>query len=251
MSILFITGAGVSIASGIPPFHGENGLYTTLAENVEDVITVHTLKSDPAKFWGVLAPLKSKVYTPNTNHALISKICHTFPSHLIVTQNIDGLHGSYNNDDNVIELHGNMKDALCMECNKHQPLLIDKNDDRASPCVYCGKQVRPDVLLFHEQLDPRLFAKVTKYCKACEYVVTIGTQSQYSYLLAFVAKCKRRGAKHIDINPTVSVWSKKADTHIQDTADIGLVKLEQMFHKDEIELVSKFPRISLNEGNEQ
>ena len=149
MSIIFLTGAGISISSGISPFRGEGGMYNGLGDKSENIISKDGLVSNPELFWISLSKIYNNEYSPNCNHAMISNIGNRFNKHLIVTQNIDNLHNKYKNDDNIIELHGNNKKLICVDCGVSN---IQEFKDIPDKCD-CGGQLRPDIILFGENIN--------------------------------------------------------------------------------------------------
>lgn len=225
MKIVFLTGAGISISSGIPPFHGKGGLYENLGDNVENIITEKAITQTPEKFWDAVSPLYKKNYKPNLNHSMISTICNRFENHTIITQNIDGLHIKYNSDDNIIELHGDTRMIKCINCSTKRIPLFDKVPE---PCTICHGPMRPDVLLFQESLEHKMYSNIMYHCKKTDYLITIGTQSTYGYIIGMIRAAKQRGATVIDINPEVTPLSGMAHKHIQERAEVGLIMLDKL-----------------------
>ena len=226
MSIVFITGAGISIASGIPPFNGKGGIYSNLKYSPQDIISEEGVTKYPDLFWETFKPLYEKEYKPNCNHAVISAICNKFIKHAVITQNIDCLHNKYNDKDNIIELHGNNQYIKCMNCSTKREPVFDKIPD---PCGKCRQPMRPDVVLFKESLGTHMYSKIMCHAKRCNYIVTVGTQSTYPYILQMINSAKQRGAVYIDINPETTDLSHMARYHIQETAEVGLIILEKKY----------------------
>ena len=218
MSILFITGAGISKASGIPTYRGEGGLYNGV--DVASLLHVDGVTKNPAIFREMFAPLMGKKYQPNEAHRLLSEISKK-GDHMIATQNVDSLHG--NAIGNVLELHGNMISHRCLRCGT-------KGIDPSTHPPACKSSIIPNVVLFGE--NPFRIDDMFAFAKHAAYVVTIGTSSTFSYITHAIHVCKQRGGKHIDINPEqtdVNMYSRNCD-HIPENAIDGIKTMIQKYN---------------------
>src|SRR4030081_3649538 len=152
-NVLVLTGAGVSAESGVPTFRG--GGNTTVWKGLPfDVISsAGMLERDLPAVWqwfnyrrGLLAALK-----PNPAHDAIAGWQTVFGDLTLVTQNIDGLHQAAGSR-NVIELHGNVWRARCLDCGTRHDVRGLTFDKQVPVCFDCGGNLRPDVVLFGEML---------------------------------------------------------------------------------------------------
>lgn len=217
-TILFITGAGLSVESGLPTYWGKGGVYENISrEAVADIICEKYLIDYPRDFWTHLEKLYGGDYKPNEGHKIIHKMCKNNPKHLIVTQNVDNLHIE-GEGINIVELHGNNKYVYCMKCRKE----YDVTGELIKECVDCKVALRPKIILFGDNLKYPNVKKIHNFMRneRVDYIVTVGTQSQFGYILDYIHKCKTHGAIHVDINtgPT----SYRPDIFFQDTATEGL-----------------------------
>jgi len=162
-STVAMTGAGVSTASGIPDFRGEDGLWER-----HDPADFHVsrLDRDPAGFWRDRLALHDEVYgddiAPNAAHEALADLEAAGHLDRVVTQNIDGLHAAAGSEE-VIEIHGSGERAVCRDCERHVPAgpVRERAREGELPprCGKCDGVLKPGVVLFGESLpEHALFA---------------------------------------------------------------------------------------------
>jgi len=162
-TVAAMTGAGVSTASGIPDFRGEDGLWER-----HDPADFHVsrLDRDPAGFWRDRLALHDEVYgdaiEPNAAHEALADLEAAGHLDRVVTQNIDGLHAAAGSTD-PIELHGSGERAVCRDCGRcvpAAPVRERARDGELPPrCGECDGVLKPGVVLFGESLpDQALLA---------------------------------------------------------------------------------------------
>lgn len=153
-NLVVFTGAELSTASGIKDFRGENGLYKENI-NAETILSHSFFINHPKEFYEFFKDnLINENIKPNEAHFLISELEKRGYINSVITQNIDGL-DTIAGTKNVIELHGNAKRFYCAKCNKKHDLekvmkIIKMN---IIPMCECGNIIRPDIVLYEEQLD--------------------------------------------------------------------------------------------------
>ncbi|MGB9953811.1 NAD-dependent protein deacylase [Haloarcula marismortui] len=152
-----ITGAGVSTASGIPSFRGDDGLWER-----HDPADFHRrrLDADPAGFWADRISLREAIYgdvgpEPNAAHEALTALESAGHLDAVLTQNVDGLHDAAGTD-RVVELHGTHRRVVCDDCGHRrdaEPVFeaADEDGDLPPRCD-CGGVYRPDVVLFGEPM---------------------------------------------------------------------------------------------------
>ena len=174
-NIVFFGGAGVSTDSGIKDFRGKNGLYKDNTLNVPpEYLLSHTcLEKEPELFYDYyrnnMNSLKAK---PNITHKYLKKLEDKNKLKAIITQNIDGLHqvaGSLN----VLEIHGTIHKAYCMNCFKDYPGEYIFNS-KGIPKCNCGGIIRPRVVLYEESL-PDDFMDAINYIRKADLLIVAGT----------------------------------------------------------------------------
>ena len=170
--IVFFTGAGISVPSGIPDFRSADGLYTNDLR-AESIISHSYFISHPKEFYKFY---KDKmVYEdaePNIAHKWIAKMEESGKSKGVITQNIDGLHlmaGSKN----VVEIHGSIYRNHCMKCHKSYTLKDILKDE--IPLCECGGMIKPDVVLYEEALEYQDIIKAISMIEKADTLIIIGT----------------------------------------------------------------------------
>jgi NAD-dependent deacetylase len=165
--LLVLTGAGVSVESGLPAFRGAGGLWE--GHRVEDVASPEGFARQPDLAWGFYAARRRDVAAaaPNAAHlALATCEARMGDRFLLVTQNIDGLHaraGSHR----LFELHGSLWRTRCSNCDR--PPFADRSEPEAAPrCDLCGGVLRPDVVWFGELVDLDAEWQTKQFIKAAE-----------------------------------------------------------------------------------
>lgn len=149
--MVVFTGAGLSTASGIKDFRGENGLYKENI-NAEEILSHHFMIENPKEFYEFFRDkLINEGIKPNLMHEVISQLQKDGYVSGIITQNIDGLDTMAGSKD-VIELHGSANEFYCMDCKKKYSIDDIKNMDLIPKCE-CGGIIRPDIVLYEEPLE--------------------------------------------------------------------------------------------------
>jgi len=171
-SVVALTGAGISVPSGIPDFRSPG---TGLWANVDPMEVAHisVWRRDPERFWGFygqrFATLEGK--RPNRAHEVLAEL--GIP---VITQNIDGLHTAAGSKD-VIEVHGSIATASCLACRASYPLADTRRRLEADivPRCDCGEVLKPDVVLFGEMLDEAAMDRANRLARGAELLICIGS----------------------------------------------------------------------------
>jgi NAD-dependent deacetylase len=171
-SVVALTGAGISVPSGIPDFRSPG---TGLWANVDPMAVAHisVWRRDPERFWGFygqrFALLEGK--QPNGAHRALAQL--DIP---VITQNIDGLHAAAGSRD-VIEVHGSIATASCLACGATYPLAETRRRLEAGrvPRCDCGEVLKPDVVLFGELLDEAAMARASSLAAGADLLLCIGS----------------------------------------------------------------------------
>jgi NAD-dependent deacetylase len=200
--IVVLTGAGISVASGLPTYRGAGGLWTDDPERM-DAVTAEAAARDPATPWRALADLRGVEALPNAAHRALARAESELPSDAsltIITQNVDGLHLAAGSR-SVVELHGNVRRS---RCSKRRCGLAPFEDSRATaeppPCPRCGAPLRPDVVLFNEMLPVDAEHRSKRALRDCELFLAVGTSGTVSPASSFVRSAEYAGARTIYVN---------------------------------------------------
>lgn len=173
-NIVFFGGAGVSTESGIPDFRSVDGLYSREYDHPpEEILSARFFLNNTADFFKFY---KNKMIAadvkPNKAHLALAKLEREGKLRAVVTQNIDGLHQAAGSE-NVLELHGSVHRNFCMDCGRSHGLEIII--EAKIPKCECGGVVKPDVVLYGEQLDHELLALAAKYISDADVLIIGGT----------------------------------------------------------------------------
>jgi NAD-dependent deacetylase len=179
--VVAFTGAGVSTASGIPSFSGEGGIWTTF--DPED-FRYERFVDDPAGFWKLRAELTRELALdeaePNACHRALAEAYDRGELAAVVTQNIDGLHQQAGvPDEDVVEIHGSTRRTRCVDCGGRAPIdeALARIDEGQLPpeCGECGGVVKPDVVLFGEQLPAEAFQRAQQLAREADVMLVAGS----------------------------------------------------------------------------
>ncbi len=175
--IVIFSGAGLSTNSGIPDFRSADGLYnkkTGYKVAPEEIISHSFFLKDPKTFYEFY--FSKMVYLdalPNDAHIYFKELEKNHDI-TIVTQNIDNLHQMAKSE-NVIELHGSIMRNYCMKCNKFYDLKQIYNKNYKVPYCECGGIIKPDVVLYEEQLNTNAINKAIESISNADMLIVVGT----------------------------------------------------------------------------
>lgn len=183
-----VTGAGISTEAGIPDFRGENGIYRQLGEDrVMEIIHIDSFRRDPERFYEFYR--KHFVYSqvePSKAHKILADLEAKGYVHSIVTQNIDNLHQKAGSK-NVIPVHGNADNFICMkpQCRSvYASETVLKSDELVPRCPHCGSVLKPDVVLFGENIYNYMDAQ--ENILSAKLLIVIGSSLTVYPLAGFV-----------------------------------------------------------------
>jgi len=195
-----LTGAGISIESGIPPFRGKGGLWERF--DPMEVAHIDALVRDPAKVWNILVKeMKEIVDTaePNDGHKGLARLEEMGKLETVITQNVDGLHQAAGNTD-VIEFHGTFAWQRCMDCSRKYETR-DVDISKIPPCCICGGILRPDAVFFGEMIPQDALWRSRQIASDCDLMLVIGTSATVQPAALMPVIAKESGAKVVEINP--------------------------------------------------
>ncbi len=195
-----LTGAGISVESGIPPFRGKGGLW----EKIDPMEFAHidAFMKDPARVWEVLIREMKGVIDaarPNDAHKGLARLEALGCMGAVITQNVDGLHQLAGNTD-VIEFHGNFAWQRCLDCGGR---IETGRIDMAviPPRCDCGGVYRPECVFFGEMIPPQHLTRSRQIAAACDVMLVVGTSAVVQPAAFMPVIAKQQGAAVIEINP--------------------------------------------------
>lgn len=202
--VVSVTGAGHSTPSGIPDFRSPgSGLWTKCEPMV--VASITGFRQHPEVFFEWVRPMIKTLLTakPNPAHKALADLEAMGLMKAIITQNIDGLHQQAGSQ-HVLELHGHTREATCIHCYQVVPsdeLLPDFVESGQIPhCSYCGGILKPNVILFGEQLPIDVLSAAWREIRTCDLVLVAGSSLQVAPACDLPRTAVLRGAKGIIIN---------------------------------------------------
>ena len=202
--VVVLTGAGVSAGSGLSTFRGENGVWEE--HDVARLGHVSALRQCPEEAWRLFNDLRGPIARAQPNpahHALARWEAERPPgdSFLVVTQNVDGLHQRAGSK-SVAEIHGNILFTRCSQPACELPRYRDEliHASGVPACPRCGAILRPDIVLFGEDLPAEETRAVWHALERCDLFVAIGTSGVVAPAAYFVEAAAAAGARTVLIN---------------------------------------------------
>jgi len=210
--LLVLTGAGISHESGIPTFRGNDGLWQNY--RAEELATPWAFERDPVTVWqwydwrrGIIGKAK-----PNPGHHAIKELEDIFENFLLITQNVDGLHGRTGNA-KMVEIHGNLWRVRCVREGKTS-MLMEVPLPSIPPRCECGEILRPDVVWFGESLPTQALEQAFRALEMCDTLMVVGTSGVVYPVASFPETVKNNGGFVIEINTEATPISNIADVSL-------------------------------------
>lgn len=193
-----LSGAGISVPSGIPDFRSRGGLWSRFRP--EEYATLDVFLQNPAKAWRffrvMAAMLADKM--PNPAHHALARLEAQGWLAAVVTQNIDALHQAAGSR-NVVEMHGVHNRLHCLRCPHEEPFGTTHMEGEQVPaCPACGFSLKPKVVLFGE--DVMELSRVHALAAHCDLLLVIGTSAQVYPAASLPGRVSRQGGRIIEMN---------------------------------------------------
>ena len=216
-NVVALTGAGISVESGIPAFRGAQGLWEKY--DPMEYATLGAFIRHPEKVWKMLSELVvlCRGASPNRAHAGLAALEACGLLRTVITQNVDSLHQSAGSRQ-VIEYHGNMEELVCISCWKHFPTRERWINGEAPRCD-CREILKPNIVLFGEPIPWLAQERAEEAARACGVLLVIGTSAQVSPACDIPRIAKKAGAAVVEINlEETMLTATVADIHIPGSA---------------------------------
>jgi NAD-dependent deacetylase len=233
-SVVALTGAGISTESGIPDFRGPNGVWTKNPA-AEKTATLQYYMGDPEvrrRAWQ--NRLESEVWSaqPNAAHTALVALERKGALHFLVTQNIDGLHHAAGQSDRiVVEIHGNVREAKCMNCGWRGPMAETLERVRAGEedpaCLFCGGILKSATISFGENLVPEDLERAQRAAARATVFLALGTSLGVYPAAALPEIALRAGARLVIFNAEETPFDGVADAVLRDQLGIVLPALAE------------------------
>ena len=220
-NIVFFGGAGVSTASGIPDFRSAHGIYSgAQGRSYEEMLSHGYFMRHMDAFWAFYKNVM--LYPdaqPNAAHKALQRLEEQGKLGAVITQNIDGLHQKAGSS-KVLELHGTVHRNFCMRCGEMTDLAYVVNAEGTPECPACGGRIKPDVVLYGENLDDDVVTGALAAIRKCDLIIVGGT-SLVVQPAAGMIMYRRPSAKLVLINRDETPYDDHADLVIHQ--DLGTV----------------------------
>ena len=217
-STVVLTGAGISVPSGIPDFRSPG---TGLWENVNpfEVAHIDAFHADTARFWRYYRPRFQELGSkrPNPAHLAIAELERRGLIDAVITQNIDRLHRAAGSE-RVIEVHGSIETSSCIACGASA--RIDEiaglfGEDEIAYCARCGGKVKPDVVLFGELLPETAMADASALCEGADLVLCVGTSLEVYPVAGLPSLALNRGSRLAIVTKGPTPYDRDATVRLE------------------------------------
>lgn len=205
--VIALTGAGLSVESGIPPFRGPGGIWTRYGEPPMDGF--QRFLADPKAAWeerltpsGPMAELWETLQRarPNPGHVALAELERRGIIRCLITQNVDDLHGSAGSE-RLAEIHGNYRLVRCLGCGLRSP--GETVDLRTLPphCGSCGGLLKNDTVAFGEPIPADVLERCYTESDRADCILVVGTSATVYPAAHFPVVVRERGGRVIEVNP--------------------------------------------------
>lgn len=193
-----LTGAGISVASGIPDFRSPRGLWSRF--DPMEYATIEAFRADPEKVWRFLRELERIVRgaRPNAAHRALAALEEQGWLEGIATQNVDGLHQAAGSR-RVIELHGSGRALVCLGCGRRYP-AAERAGLGDPPRCRCGRILKPDAVLFGEMLPLGAYERALALVRGVPVLLVIGTSAAVYPVAELPREARAAGALVCEFN---------------------------------------------------
>lgn len=204
--VVALTGAGMSVESGIPPFRGPGGLWTKHGE--PPMNGYQRFLADPAKAWrdrlspsGPMRELWDTVQAarPNPGHHALAQLEELGVLRCLITQNIDNLHRAAGSRQ-VAEIHGNCTLIRCVDCVQRFPFEAISMEQLPPRCPHCAGILKSDTVSFGEPIPPDVLAQCQEEAERCDCMLVAGTSATVYPAAQFPLDVRQRGGQLIEVN---------------------------------------------------
>ncbi|MBN2233258.1 MAG: NAD-dependent protein deacylase [Deltaproteobacteria bacterium] len=214
-----LTGAGISVSSGIPAFRGAQGLWERY--DPEEYAHIDGFRAAPEKVWKMLGEMYTVIdgAVPTAAHLALADMEAAGRLGGVITANVDGLHQAAGSR-RVIEFHGSFRTLVCLECGRHYNPVAGVLPPAGIPrCESCDIVLKPDVVLFGETIPVRAQEEALALAAAADVMLVIGTSAVVYPVSDLPLITARHGGRIIEINLEATDLSRVAAVSLCAPAD--------------------------------
>ena len=230
--IVVLTGAGISTDSGIPDFRGPQGVWTRdpaamRSSNIADYVADAEVRR---RVWQMRLASPAWTAEPNPGHLALVDLERQGRLHTLVTQNIDGLHQRAGNDPSlVVELHGTMREVVCLACGDRGPakptLERVRNGDEDPRCLLCGGLLKSATISFGQSLVAADLLRAERAALDCDLILAVGSTLTVSPACDLVGFAASAGAHVVIVNAQPTPYDPIADAVVREPIGESLPQL--------------------------
>lgn len=237
-----LTGAGLSVESGIPSFRGPGGLWTRYGPPGN--LSYQEFVRDPQGWWerrlyDEVTPgnptydLKAAVdnAAPNPGHLALAELERAGVIKSVITQNVDGLHTRAGSR-SLLEIHGSRNRLRCIGCGQQWTRAGYAITDLPPVCRQCGGVIKPDTVMFGEPIPRAILDACITQVKQCDVMLLAGTSGAVNPAAQFPRLARERGAQIIEVNPAPTELTALADVVITGPAGTALPAIAKLLRQD-------------------
>lgn len=230
--VVALTGAGVSTGSGIPDFRGPQGLWTK-DPSAQRYVSIDAYVSDDEvrrEAWRRRAAEPTWQARPNAGHLALAEMERLERLTALITQNVDGLHQlAGSSPGRVIEIHGSVREVMCLTCDRRQPALpvlerVRAGDDDPR-CEVCGGLLKSATVAFGQSLDPALLQRAHDATMAADVFLAIGTSLTVHPVALLPRTALEVGAMVVIINAESTPYDDRADVVLRTDTSTALSEI--------------------------
>ena len=214
-----LTGAGISVPSGIPDFRtpGE-GMWEKV--NPMEVAHIDAFRRDPDRFWHFYSQrfMSLRDKRPNRAHEIVAELESRGVVRAVITQNIDRLHRAAGTHD-PIEVHGSIAESVCLGCGARFTLetvveQIERHPSSAPECTRCFEPLKPDVVLFGEFLPEDALRRAHDLAAEADLMIAIGSSLEVHPVAALPGITLENGGKLVLITQGPTPYDRQAEAKL-------------------------------------
>jgi NAD-dependent deacetylase len=220
--VVVLTGAGISTESGIPDFRGPQGVWTRNPGAERTATLQHYLAHAEARVtaWQNRLNTPLRGAEPNAGHMALAELERKGKVQLLVTQNVDGLHLAAGSSlERMIEIHGNVRDYMCMGCDDRGPLdvVLDRvrEGEADPPCKRCGGVLKTATVSFGQQLFPGDMERAEAAAARADFFLAVGTSLTVFPVAYLPETALRSGARLVIVNAQETPYDRVADAVVR------------------------------------
>ncbi len=220
--VVVLTGAGISTDSRIPDYRGPKGVWTKNPK-AEKQATLQTYVADAEvrrRAWQTRLDSPIWAAEPNHGHRALLALEQARKLHLLITQNVDGLHHEAGSDpDRIVEIHGSVREVVCLGCEYRDPMQVAldrvRGGDLDPACIECGGILKSSTISFGQSLVAADLQRAQAAAEACDLLLAIGSTLGVYPIANVVPVAKHHGAEVVIVNGGPTEMDELADVNVR------------------------------------